>query len=60
MNTLQVIGHGSDFLFYVNGVYLTHVQDAKYGLGDIGFLCFTDTTGPGEAVFSNLNVYSSS
>jgi serine/threonine protein kinase len=57
LNTLQVIAHGSDFLFYVNGVYLTQVQDATYGVGDIGFDSQTDTTGPGEAVFSNLHVY---
>ncbi len=61
LNTLEVIIHGSDFFFYVNGVYLTHVQDATYGLGTLGFVCFTDTTiGPGQAVFSNLHVYLSS
>ncbi len=54
----HVIAHGSDLLFYVNGVYLTQVQDATYGVGDIGFACEANTTpGPGQAVFSNLHVY---
>ena len=57
LNVLQVIAHGNDFRFYVNGVYLTHVQDALYGVGAIGFVSQTDTTGPGDAVFSNLRVY---
>jgi serine/threonine protein kinase len=60
LNTLQVIARGSDFLFYVNGVYLTHVQDTVYGVGSIGFISGTDATRPGDAVFSNLHVYPSS
>jgi serine/threonine protein kinase len=61
LNTLEVIAHGSDLLFYINGVYMTQVQDATYGMGNIGFACeANNTTGPGEAVFSNLKVYSSS
>lgn len=58
LNTLQVIARRSDFLFYVNGVYLTHVQDTAYGVGSIGFIAGTDATRPGDAVFSNLRVYS--
>jgi serine/threonine protein kinase len=57
-NTLEVIARGSVFFFYVNGMFLTEVQDATYGLGTIGLVSFGDTsTGPGEAVFSNLKVY---
>lgn len=53
-----MIAHGNDLRFYVNGMYLTQVQDATYGVGDIGFVCeANNTTGPGQAVFSNLNVY---
>jgi hypothetical protein len=58
LNILQVIAHGSDLRFYVNGMYLTQVKDATYALGDIGLICEANTTtGPGEAVFSNLHVY---
>lgn len=57
LNTLQVIARGNVFLFYVNGVYLTHVQDSVDGVGTIGFVSQTDATGPGDAVFSNLRVY---
>ncbi len=58
-NILQVIVHGNELLFYVNSMFLTLVQDAAYATGDVGFVSETDTTGPGEAVFSNLNVYAS-
>lgn len=57
LNILQVIARGSDFLFYVNDVYLTQVQDTAYGVGSIGFISGTDATRPGDAVFSNLLVY---
>jgi CHAT domain-containing protein len=58
-NTLEVIVRGSMFLFYVNGFFLTAVQDTTYGVGTIGLASFgSNTTGPGDAVFSNLKVYS--
>ncbi len=56
-NTIQVIARGNVLMFYVNGVYLTTVMDSTLGVGTIAFISETDTTGPGEAVFSNLKVY---
>ena len=60
-NTLQVITVGDDFKFYINGSFLTDIQDTQYHYsnGGIGFACY-DRSDLGEAVFSNLYVYPSS
>ena len=56
-NTLQVIAHGSNLLFYANGVFLAQLTDINYtSAGAIGFLAKSDGT-PTEVVYSNLSVY---
>jgi serine/threonine protein kinase len=56
-NTIQVMARGNVLMFYVNGAYLTTVMDSTVGAGVIGLFNETDTSGPGDAVFSNLKVY---
>lgn len=56
LNTLQVITRKNDLFFYINGVYLTHIQDTTFNSGNIGFVCEGDPT-PCLAVFSNLEIY---
>ena len=56
-NTIQVIARGNVLMFYVNGMYLTTIEDSTVGAGVIGLFCETDNSGPGDAVFSNLKVY---
>jgi serine/threonine protein kinase len=58
-NLLQLIARGSTFMFYVNGKYLTEVQNDYYSQpGEVGFLA-TSTSGGSDAevVYSNLKVY---
>jgi hypothetical protein len=60
-NTLQVIVNNNDFKFYVNGIFLTEFPNttvtSMYTTGVLGLACY-DKNNAGEAVFSNLNVYS--
>lgn len=56
-NTLQVIVHGTTFLFYANGTFLTQATDATFtAAGDIAFLATTNGT-KADIVYSNLKVY---
>ncbi len=58
-NLLQLIVRDSTFMFYINGKYLTQVQDSYYSqAGEIGFLA-TSTSGGSDAevVYSNLKIY---
>lgn len=56
-NTLLVIMHGSTFLFYANGTFLTQVTDTTYTTeGTIAFLA-TTSNAPADIVYSNLKVY---
>ncbi|MGI9058166.1 MAG: protein kinase domain-containing protein [Ktedonobacteraceae bacterium] len=57
MNTLQVIVNNNDFKFYVNGIFLKEITDSTYTIGGLGLACYDYGHG-GEAVFSNLKVYS--
>lgn len=56
-NLLQMIARGSNFFFYVNGVYLGQVSNADYTSGVVAFLARSDGTMPTEVVYSHLNVY---
>lgn len=57
-NTIVVLARADQLSFYVNGSYLTSVQDATFTLGNLAFLA---TTSPGGAdadiLYSNLKVY---
>jgi serine/threonine protein kinase len=58
-NLLQLIARGNTFMFYINGKYLTEVQNDYYSQpGEVGFLA-TSTAGGSDAevVYSNLKVY---
>ncbi|MBE3560869.1 MAG: serine/threonine protein kinase [Ktedonobacteraceae bacterium] len=57
-NRLQVIAHSNSLLFYINGIYLTTIQDAKYTTGDIAFLATTAQGGnTADVTYSNLSIY---
>ena len=58
-NTLQVIVNNNDFKFYMNGIFLTEILDSTYTTGGLGLACY-DKNDAGEAIFSNLSVYSAS
>ena len=56
-NTLQVIMQNSQYLFYVNGVYLTSLSDSTYtSAGDIGFVATTNGTNA-DILYTDLSVY---
>ena len=62
-NTLQFIAKGNTLLFYVNGAYLTTVQDKDntFTNGYIALLATTATGGEdADIVYSNLSVYAAS
>lgn len=58
-NLLQLIARGSTFMFYINGKFLTQIQDNYYsGANTIGFLATASQGGDdAEVVYSNLKVY---
>ena len=57
-NTLQLIANGSTMNFYINGTFLTTVNDSVYTSGNIGFLATTNANGANaDIVYSNLSVY---
>ncbi len=56
-NHLKVVCDGTHFIFYVNGTYLTDVEDATYASGNVGLAAGTFDE-PGVVVhFDNVNVY---
>ena len=59
-NTLQFIADGNTFSFYVNGTYLTTLQDTSNTFTD-GYIALLATTATGgedaDIVYTNLNVY---
>lgn len=57
-NTLQFTARGGELLFYINGVFLTSVNDTNYANGNIAFLASNGGSDSTEAVYRNLNVYS--
>lgn len=59
-NLLQIVARGNTFLFYVNGHFLTQVQNGYYNqLGTLGFLATSVAGGSdAEVVYSGLKVYS--
>ncbi len=58
-NLLQLVIRGSTFMFYVNGKFLTQIQDSYYSSANtIGFLATASQGGSdAEVVYSNLKVY---
>lgn len=57
-NTILVIANGSDFKFYINGVFVGEQHDSTFVSGQIGFVAGTfPQTSSGEASFANLNVF---
>jgi eukaryotic-like serine/threonine-protein kinase len=58
-NSLQLVVRGNTFLFYVNGKYLTQIQDSySTAANTIGFLATASQGGSdAEVVYSNLKVY---
>lgn len=58
-NHLQIMARGSTFLFYVNGKFLTQLQNSYYSSANtIGFLATASQGGSdAEVVYSNLKVY---
>lgn len=57
-NTLQLIASGNNLSFYVNGVFLTSLQDTTFTSGTIALLAtLSDDGSNGDVVYSNLKVF---
>jgi serine/threonine protein kinase len=57
-NTLQVIMQDNEYLFYVNGNFLTVVTDSTYSsAGNIGFVATTNGGGNADVLYTDLSVY---
>jgi hypothetical protein len=56
-NTLQVIAKESNFSLYINGSFLISVRDSTLMQGTLGFAIYSHDSSNGEAIFSNLHVY---
>ena len=56
-NTLQVIAQNNSLFFFINGSFLTEIQDGRYRNGSISFACYTGTSSETEAIFSNLEIH---
>ena len=57
---LRVTGQGEEMRFFVNGEPLTHVEDASFRSGSVGFLASTGEKGGVAVAFDNLRVRSMS
>jgi hypothetical protein len=58
-NTLLVIAKGSDFKFFINGIFVGEQRDSSYIGGQVGFGVGTlASVNTGEASFSNFKEYS--
>jgi hypothetical protein len=55
-NILTMIARGSTFDFYVNGQYITQVQDATYQTGDVGVIA-SDVGAPTEILYTNAKIW---
>ena len=59
-NTLQVIMQNNEYLFYINGTYLTVLSDSTYtSAGDIGFVATTSGANA-DVLYTDLSVYNHS
>lgn len=57
-NTLQVIMQNNEYLFYVNGDFLTALSDSTYvSAGDIGFVATTSGGASADVLYTDLSVY---
>lgn len=57
-NTLMVIANGSNFLLFINGVYVNQINDSTYSSGQMSLVAGTfESASSADASFSNLNVY---
>lgn len=57
-NTLMVIATGSNFLLFINGVYVNQINDSTYSSGQMSLVAGTfESATSADASFSNLNVY---
>jgi serine/threonine protein kinase len=57
-NTLLVIANGSDLQLYINGSFVSEIQDSTFSSGQIGVATGTRQASTGDASFANLAIYS--
>jgi serine/threonine protein kinase len=57
-NTIQIVVSNGNLSFYINGAFLTTVQDHAFPAGDIAFLATTTPNNPNATIiYSNLKVF---
>ena len=57
INTLTLIGKGSEMYLYVNQAFVTLLQDTNFSFGYVGVVASSDTVNSSEATHTHVQLW---